>query len=177
MSDAPERIWIDAAGGRWSPVSGGTQGVEYVRADALPAVQVTVKPLEWVDFADRGAKAQAWNYANYTLQKWSDGRWELGASYSGYTTSIYGIDRFYPTIEAAKAAAQADYEARIRSAMTVTPAPDAPELAALVDAAKNAIVSMQEARATIVSKREHAVLTDAVVSLRAALAAIKEPKT
>jgi len=77
----------------------------------LPSVQVTVKPLEWVDFADRGAKAQAWNYANYTLQKWSDGRWELGASYSGYTTSIYGIDRFFPTLEAAQAAAQAHADA------------------------------------------------------------------
>ena len=91
---------------------------------ALPAVQVAVKPLEWVDFADRGAKAQAWNDANYMIQKWSDGRWEISASYPGHSTALYGIDRFHPTIEAAKAAAQADYEARIRSSLTAQPSPD-----------------------------------------------------
>jgi hypothetical protein len=31
MSDAPERIWIYAWGGNWSPVSGGTQEIEYIR--------------------------------------------------------------------------------------------------------------------------------------------------
>ena len=35
---APERIWIDAWGGNWSPQAGGTQGIEYIRAD-LAAVQ------------------------------------------------------------------------------------------------------------------------------------------
>lgn len=33
MTDAPEQIWIAAFGGNWSPCSGGTQDVEYVRAD------------------------------------------------------------------------------------------------------------------------------------------------
>lgn len=38
MADAPERIWIDAWGGNWSPVAGGTQTHEYIRADlARPA--------------------------------------------------------------------------------------------------------------------------------------------
>jgi hypothetical protein len=40
----------------------------------------------------------------------------------------------FPTLEAAKAAAQADYAARIRSALTLTPAPDAGKVQALVDA-------------------------------------------
>lgn len=31
---APSRIWIDAWGGNWSQLSGGTQNVEYIRADA-----------------------------------------------------------------------------------------------------------------------------------------------
>ena len=91
--------------------------------DAALAGAVKVKPLVWVDFHDRGAKAQAWNDANYLIQKWSDGRWEISASYPGYSTSIYGTDRFYPTIEAAKAAAQADYTARILAALQ--PDPDA----------------------------------------------------
>ncbi len=34
---APERIWIDANGGNWSPRAGGTQGVEFVRADLVAA--------------------------------------------------------------------------------------------------------------------------------------------
>ena len=38
MSDAPERIWIDAWGGNWSPRSGGTQEIEYIRADRIEAL-------------------------------------------------------------------------------------------------------------------------------------------
>ena len=38
MSDAPERIWIDAWGGKWSPVAGGTQLHEYIRADKVRAL-------------------------------------------------------------------------------------------------------------------------------------------
>lgn len=78
---------------------------------------VTVKPLVWDDFHGRGAKAQAWNDANYMIQKWNDGRWEISASYPGYSTFIEGADRFYPTLEAAKSAAQADYAARILAAI------------------------------------------------------------
>lgn len=108
----------------------------------IPAVQPTVKPLVWVDFPDRGAKARAWNEANYMIQKWSDGRWEITASYPGYATFVDGVDRFHPTLEAAKAAAQADYEARILSALGMQPTVS-PELlattngvAALVEAAE-----------------------------------------
>ena len=89
--------------------------------DAAMAGAVKVKPLVWVDFHDRGAKAHAWNEANYMIQKWSDGRWEISASYPGYSTSIYGTDRFYPTLDAAKSAAQADYEARILAAIQPDP--------------------------------------------------------
>ena len=89
---------------------------------ALPAYEVEVRELEWVDFEDRGAKAQAWNHANYMIQKWSDGRYEISASYPGHSNSIAGIDHYYPSMDAAKAAAQADYAARIRSAMTAAPA-------------------------------------------------------
>ena len=85
-----------------------------------------VKPLVWQDFSDRGAKAQAWNEANYMIQRWSDKRWEISASYPGYSTFIEETDRFYPTLAVAKAAAQADYEARILAALE--PAPDVAEL-------------------------------------------------
>jgi hypothetical protein len=91
---------------------------------ALPAVApgVRVKPLAWIDFEGKGAKAPAWNEANYMIQLWSDGRYEISASYPGYSTFIEGTDRWYDTLDAAKAAAQADYEARILAAID-TPAP------------------------------------------------------
>ena len=139
----PDRIWATEDKENFGedrfhstfPMKGLT---EYVRADLYAALEaeiarltaerdaalakaVKVKPLVWVDFHDRGAKAHAWNEANYMIQKWSDGRWEISASYPGYSTSIYGTDRFYPTIEAAQAAAQADYEARYLAALQPDP--------------------------------------------------------
>jgi hypothetical protein len=101
---------------------------------ALPAVApgVRVKPLVWIDFEGKGAKAPAWNEANYMIQLWSDGRYEISASYPGYSTFIEGTDRWYDTLDAAKAAAQADYERRIITALD-TPAPAMGEL---VEAAK-----------------------------------------
>lgn len=75
---------------------------------------VRVKPLQWVDFNDRGAKAQAWGEANYLIQRWSDGRYELSASYPGYCTDIPG-GGFYPSKESALAAAEADHATRILS--------------------------------------------------------------
>lgn len=42
QNKAPERIWIDACGGNWSPKSGGTQGIEYIRADLIPSAALAV---------------------------------------------------------------------------------------------------------------------------------------
>ncbi len=84
----------------------------------LTARGVRVRALEWKDFEDRGAKTSAWLQANYMIMRWSTGRYEITASYPGYQTHIDGLERFHPTIEAAKAAAQADYEARICAALT-----------------------------------------------------------
>ena len=38
MTDAPERIWICPWGGNWSPMDGGTQQDEYIRADVAAAM-------------------------------------------------------------------------------------------------------------------------------------------
>jgi hypothetical protein len=38
MTNAPERIWINAWGGNWSPVSGGTQEIQYTRTDLIAAM-------------------------------------------------------------------------------------------------------------------------------------------
>lgn len=50
---APDRIWIDAWGGNWSPRSGGTQELEYVRRDpavlaALPEVRDVMRRAYWL---------------------------------------------------------------------------------------------------------------------------------
>lgn len=83
-------------------------------------MDVRVKPLEWQDFDDYGAKASAFYQANYMISEWRGrGEFEVSLSYPGYQAGFDGV-RFHPTIEAAKAAAQADYEARILSAIEVT---------------------------------------------------------
>lgn len=77
-----------------------------------------VKPLEWVDFDGLGAKASAFYQANYLIQKWSgEGRFEVSMSYPGYQTGYDG-PRWHPTLEAAKAAAQVDYTARVLAALS-----------------------------------------------------------
>lgn len=43
MSDAPDQIWIDRNGGNWSPCSGGTQDVEYRRADLPPTLSAAMQ--------------------------------------------------------------------------------------------------------------------------------------
>lgn len=89
-----------------------------IDADALARLGLRVKPLEWEDFDGLGAKASGFYQANYLIQKWSgEGRYEVAMSYPGYQTGYDG-PRWHPTIEAAKAAAQADYEARICAALT-----------------------------------------------------------
>lgn len=113
---------------------------EYRKAiHALPAVEVGVKPLEWVatralrkylvegeeiiEFTTRGPFL-------YTLTK----NYRIGRSWSAYRGRNSPIaEGTCVTLEAAKAAAQADCAARIRSALTVTPAPDAGKVASLYD--------------------------------------------
>lgn len=78
---------------------------------------VVVKPLEWKDYADDGyrsslAKSVVGNFEAFQVGT-DPARLELNARNKGV----------YPTIEEAKAAAQADYERRILSALT-TPKPE-----------------------------------------------------
>lgn len=96
----------------------GSQGVsDAIRA--LPSVGVTVKPLEWVDMVGRTVALAASIVGNYEIKQ--DGAWNAlwfnGSRISGAL----------PSIEAAKAAAQADYEARILAALDVQPTPAKPD--------------------------------------------------
>ncbi len=52
MSDAPDQIWIDSNGGNWSPCSGGTQDVEYRRADLPPTLSAAMELPEVRALAD-----------------------------------------------------------------------------------------------------------------------------
>ena len=80
MSDAPERIWIDAAGGHWSPVAGGTHEIEYIRADrtvTLPAKTQDViawdRLPDWVQWVARDEGGEVWGYdeePEYRVDGW-----------------------------------------------------------------------------------------------------------
>ena len=86
------------------------------RADLAPAAP-KVKALVWQDFDGQGAKASGFYQANYLIALWrGKGKFEVSMSYPGYQTGFDG-ERWHDTIEAAKAAAQADYEARILAAL------------------------------------------------------------
>lgn len=115
------------------------------RIAALPAVTPAVKvnPLVWCDLHKNGTvyatreDACLFGYAA-SIRLTDKGCWAYGSTE-------------YRDVEAAKAAAQADYEARILSALDVTPAPtlaevlELPEVKALVDAAKPYVSPMQNA--------------------------------
>ena len=93
---------------------------------ALPVVPVAVKPLEWQKgpFDYIGRAGTEFEYVVRNLEWPGDGeKWGMGRRGFGWQSG-------YPTLDLAKAAAQADYETRIRSALSSTavaasPAPDA----------------------------------------------------
>jgi hypothetical protein len=97
---------------------------------------VRVKPLQWEDFEGQGAKASGFYQANYLITKWRGrGEFEVAMSYPSYQTGFDG-ERFHPTLEAAKAAAQADYEARILAAIEHAPVSVREAARVLLDAAR-----------------------------------------
>ena len=93
----------------------------YLSAQIAPLTAVKVKPLVWEDFHDRAARASGFYDARYVIQFWHHrGEWEVSLSYPGYGTGYDGL-RWHHTLEAAKAAAQADYQARILAAVEAVP--------------------------------------------------------
>ncbi len=94
---------------------------DFIRA--VPAVQVGVKPMEWLEIRHGQYFEARVIGILYSVRLGTDGisRWQAGHMGTWHDAA---------TIEAAKAAAQADYDARIRSALTAQPSPD---VAALVD--------------------------------------------
>ena len=112
---------------------------EYLRAKiaALPAVQTGVRKLEWIGSEADGHDviARPDPYHTYTVRRLATDRFDVILNHE--TGSLWfkmHRGEVWPDYAAAKVAAQADYEARIRSALTVQPAPVAPDVAGLVAA-------------------------------------------
>ena len=92
---------------------------DVVRAvEALPAVQVVAGQLGWTPLQN-GAFADAFGLAGFYRIVGIPGFWEL---HRPRGVAMH-VDDGFDTQAAAKAAAQADYDARIRSALVVHPAP------------------------------------------------------
>jgi hypothetical protein len=112
---------------------------------ALSPVAGKVKPLEWGAYSNPVfagpdialARVDGIVTCFYQVQ-----RDPWGPGYMAYAYPEHGSEcwnsKGHPTLEAAKAAAQADYEARILSALSPTPSPDAVVKAALERAAGDA---------------------------------------
>ena len=109
---------------------------------AMPAYEVAVKPLEWrrqsvdCEVAETAIGSVAVQNESHALNPNRWGWWMVGSDEDDSPTG------YEDGIETAKAAAQADYEASIRSALTDTPAApvtlaqalEVPEIARLVEA-------------------------------------------
>ena len=126
--------------------------------NAIPAVHPTVKPLVWKHEADN-----AWASAHYTIhQYWphNNGMFCISGYLGGIGALALGK---HPTLEAAKAAAQTDYEARILSALDMQPTVS-PDVAALLDAAEKVINSYWHSTDGVIT---------GIYDLEAALARVK----
>lgn len=112
----PERIWVDRYN-YWANPTHKDEKTEYIRADLAPDPlgAVKVKPLVWAQIESTlprvvfKAKTMLGSYV-----AWPDGRWKLHGRNAGFQT-------IGETLETAKAAAQADYEQRILSALEHDP--------------------------------------------------------
>lgn len=138
-----------------------TQIVAKLRA--LTAYEVEVRELEWRKVAPYGMHEAYGLCWKYQIREGTDTivRWQAGHMGTWFEDA---------SVDAAKAAAQSDHAARIRSALTAAPAAD---VAGLVEAAKQMLIEYDEVD---LDHAEPSSMTAAVVELRAALARKKEAK-
>ena len=106
----------------------------YATINAIPAVQPTVKPLVWRTIQDKydGGREHYGTGAFghwYCVHRRKSGVWDIVHHVDGKPIHLEPCD----PLDAAKAAAQADYEARILSALDMYPTVS-PDVAALVEA-------------------------------------------
>lgn len=139
----------------------------------------TVKALEWTHEAETAKKYETWSAETIF------GRYHVVRMPAGYTWFVeggIGSGGPFDTAEAAKTAAQADYERRILSALEAAPEPQQearpqPVASPVTDAAKAALSGMNHALMTLPlpqdgrGKRAWSSLIDGRDSLQAALEA------
>ena len=138
--DAPDEVWLQIGYGdegehTWAAHEIAEDGIEeagpYVRADRLSGrVTVKAKPLQWIDQWKNGMRFVAdWGTPPICLTRDGSFYWGRGN---------------YPTVEAAQAAAQADFEARILAALDTAPAPSPDQIRR--EALKEAALACQNVR-------------------------------
>ena len=124
--------------------------------DAIPAVQVTVKPLEWQSTVDGAGHDHGVTLADCPVFE----------------------KRFWAERPDKQAKIDAKRAARIRSALTTAPAPDAAKVAALVEQVKNTLSAYSQWASCASGTPEDTIAVAALFSrmnrLSAAIAALKE---
>jgi hypothetical protein len=130
--------------------------------DQIAQLAVRVKPLVWFEESDRCWSAH-WGFATYSVYLRDDGQYSMRMSWSLLMT-----DGYYGSLEAAKAAAQADYAARILSAV------EAVDVSAAVAAETERCAGVAESLMTPVFKdgwspREDAAAISTMISIAAAI--------
>ena len=131
MTDAPETIWAtagmaDAMDGVWEDgltikdkkhIPGfcgwSFEGIKYRRADLPPKV----KPLEWISFGDAAFVANTPFMIKLRVESFHETSWYVTWSVPGYSDEY--LSGTLNTSDEAKAAAQAEYDRRILSALEV----------------------------------------------------------
>lgn len=148
------------------------EGIKIGRGEAQPA-QVRVKPLVWDYSPESMSFYAAWVNARYRIED---------RSQHGKGFFVLSLDRFFeatePTLDAAKAAAQADYEARTLAALEPQPISKSADLhdprdeviARLVDALEQFLIEYDEVDLAVPEPQS---MVSAVMEARAALAAAK----
>jgi hypothetical protein len=177
VTNTPERIRVaQDADGFWTCREAISGSQEYVRVDILEAALsrsaeagkpvVKVKALEWTVFCSRTGNSVAKTpFGEYVIQIEPDG-WCLYLLNNDDAHASYSMSDF------AKAAAQADYEARIRSALS-TPADIEPVAWLVRDGLyrDQAFVNQQIAQ----NRAEERGMNSEIVPLYAAPVAVREP--
>ena len=166
MSKAPERIWADPPTtfdgmDIWheEPCDVGT---EYVRADLYAALEaeiarltaerdvaqagaVKVKPLVWFE-VEKSRYGGKYTADGYTI-RYIEGLWLL--DFAGQSKAIWR----FPTLDAAQAAAQADYDARILAAIQPDPEAHQADLAKAFCMGRDAAAAIPADHAEYARKR------------------------
>lgn len=139
-------------------------------AQPAEAGRVSVKPLEWVERDD----IQGLFNAESTIGWWYNVQAiDGGFRYEGGPPAVPAAPQMFPSLEAAKAAAQADYEQRILAALA--PAPAAPVKGAVtVEEAAQVVMQSDELTETIevIAEAHQLSLVDTSVCVAAVLRAL-----